>query len=234
MFFKNRLYTTLGHHKRRICYWRGRRHKNSTVLKHMFWYALKPKIIITCSTSRRNILPWPTVVIQMLPRITLGIERSVGVFVRWRTEKAGRWSENRSRKLEIDSKMLENRSMQRPDREMAPRMALGRLWLDCSGNQEHFLKRKWSQNQCCWDPLRDPKGTQIQENRIREHRKIIARKVSENDAQIIVKWYQNHSTIITNMMLFAKTWFCGNDLFTHVKACFLNFRGCQNHSISNH
>ena len=84
-------------------------------------------------------------------------------------------------------KMQENRSMQRPDREMAPRAALGRLRLDFPGNQEHCLNRKWSQSGCGRDQLRAEKGKQVQKYRIRDHRKILAEKVSENDATIVVK-----------------------------------------------
>ena len=83
--------------------------------------------------------------------------------------------------------MQENRSMQRPDREMAPRAALGRLRLVYLGSWEHFLKRKWIQSGCYWDPLRAEKGKQIQKYRIRDYRKILAEKVSKNDATVVVK-----------------------------------------------
>jgi hypothetical protein len=48
-----------------------------------------------------------------------------------------------------------------------------------------------------------------------------------------VKWYQNESSTITNMMLFAKTLFRGYDAFTQVKACFLKFGKLPNRSKSN-
>jgi hypothetical protein len=70
---------------------------------------------------------------------------------------------------------------------MAPRAALGRLQLDFPGNREHFLKRKWCQSSCCWDPLRAEKGKQVQKYRIRDHRQSLSEKVSENDATIVVK-----------------------------------------------